>query len=579
MGEATARASNGLMLFNTDWLSSSFSQDEQLQQRVGCGGGVGRISNRLNKDDGEDDDNQSVSSTGSGAYYYDRQDLNPTDWIKAMDAKSLGIAVVALTTAVTHPVLFLAGALTAFGTASAANSAHDYFWGDGICRLNNPLAWLFPSSAWGTAADGIGADADPAEVGDAVVANSNPAPDACSSTTGSTSTRQTQEGSGIRNAGDDAEGSTESDSARLHKHDTMIEFRVDDQSPDSNTDSWLHVHYPKLEHPLVDGEKFVRLSVVEFFHIFLDNDAPYNFKEFQKKRGDIDIDYGRWRDLPVDDKENCPSSLLSTPAANVGQAAAFLQNAHSYKERVISFKAKTNSFFGPPYATTTKTQRILMLSKRLAVLESKTILGDIPFCERFYVVERWIIQADKNEDDGIYTSCLSSSCEVVFTKQCPFEFQIRTKSCAALTDVGIAWCAMAQEALKLAEKAKINRLSQRSSSFQKSKHSSNDEQKCEGRPVIEETQIELRLKQRPMGKPGDGMFLLDESIEVEHEEYAANFGGALSMRRSDSEPELRRLVGGFHGRVRRSLSQLGYKARSRTSKTHTNRQRSATTYA
>ena len=132
----------------------------------------------------------------------------------------------------------------------------------------------------------------------------------------------------------------------------------------------------------------------------------------------------------------------------------------SWVERELHFQAKTNnSFLGPPYATTTKQQRCWIWSKKMAVLEMKTTLRDIPFCDRFYVLERWNLSAKKDEQ-GIYHLLISSTASVIFDKACPFTSQIQAKSRTSLTDVGRAWHHMAQQALSMAKQAKLDRLHQ-----------------------------------------------------------------------------------------------------------------------
>jgi hypothetical protein len=123
----------------------------------------------------------------------------------------------------------------------------------------------------------------------------------------------------------------------------------------------------------------------------------------------------------------------------------------------LNFRAKTNSYFGPPYATTTKVQRALCASKRLLVLESKTTLADIPFCDRFFVMERWVVTSEKTID-GQYHATLSISAQVFITKKCPFESQIFAKSQETILDIAQQWTIMAQEALKLTEEARRKRI-------------------------------------------------------------------------------------------------------------------------
>jgi len=103
-------------------------------------------------------------------------------------------------------------------------------------------------------------------------------------------------------------------------------------------------------------------------------------------------------------------------------------------------------------------QRCLVANKRLLVLESKTSLKDIPFSERFYVLERWLITSQKREDR--YVSSMSVSCQVVFTQGCPFEKTIVTKSQETVAEIALQWNEMAQAALRKTEQARQERLKQ-----------------------------------------------------------------------------------------------------------------------
>jgi hypothetical protein len=96
------------------------------------------------------------------------------------------------------------------------------------------------------------------------------------------------------------------------------------------------------------------------------------------------------------------------------------------------------------------------LNKRLSVLESRTDLADIPFADRFFVLERWVVRASKHNDR--YVANVTVSCQVVFTQNCPLEQQIRSKSVSAIADIVTAWCQMATEALEVTEQNKLQRL-------------------------------------------------------------------------------------------------------------------------
>ena len=226
------------------------------------------------------------------------------------------------------------------------------------------------------------------------------------------------------------------------------------------------------------------IHCVEFFHVFFDDEAVYSFKEFQRQRHDRNIVYGPWNDVVVvpqqqqqqqagvpavdashnnhdDDEDHDPAISLAPGGATRPSMAMGLAACGKYRlfrGRTLSFQAKTNSFLGPPYANTVKKQRMLIVSARLAILESRTRLSGIPFGDRFRVLERWIVTASKV--DGRYVAQVASaSCEVVFDPMalCPWEQQIKQKSATTIRDIVTAWCVMATEALQRTEQAKLSR--------------------------------------------------------------------------------------------------------------------------
>ena len=479
-----------------------------------------------------EDDCDSASSSA----YFAPSDFNPTNWMRAMDAYTFGFAVVALTTAVTHPLLFFAGALTAFGTARAAGAGYEFCQGVGADQDSSIMSRCV---CWNPSLAGVVDESSPTETGQKKTQRQGDDEDTVvsSSSSSASPTANGAEESGLLFELPEQPRPQVKDQARQKSTATVF-------ADPNKSEAWMSIYYPKLANNIrfVSTPKFFGLSAVEFFRVFFDDKAPYCFLEFQKKRGDIDIKYGLWKDLPLEGSlalyHRSPATTTSTFPEDV--------DPELYKERVITFKAKTNSYFGPSYASTTKTQRILVISKRLAVLECKTVLGDIPFCDRFFVMERWVIHADK--EDHHYVSRLSGSCEVIFNSHCPFEQQIKTKSVATLTDVLNAWCKMAQEALKLAEEAKLDRLRHSINSFEEV-----DELDLEPGPD-NDVKVELEFAQ------GHN----EESVEVDRELYfsAAPSVQAETLIRSGSEPEVKR-AGGLQG-IRRSFSQLGRRGRAST---------------
>jgi VAD1 Analog of StAR-related lipid transfer domain len=166
---------------------------------------------------------------------------------------------------------------------------------------------------------------------------------------------------------------------------------------------------------LVVKETFNDLHAKDFFQIFFGDDAPFSFRDFQEKSGDLDIVYSRWG-------EN--------------------------NKRVLKFKSPTKTpFFGPSHARATKTQNLRVHNKACVVIEATTTLEDIPFSDHFVVCEQWVIKSTQEKE-----CMVTVTAQPRFLKSCPFASQIESKSTATLRQVLTAWCDMAQKALVLSEK-------------------------------------------------------------------------------------------------------------------------------
>jgi hypothetical protein len=61
-----------------------------------------------------------------------------------------------------------------------------------------------------------------------------------------------------------------------------------------STQSLLDRHFPPLEKQVVHQVEFPGLHTEEFFRVFFADDAPYSMRDFQIKRGDVDVVYGEW---------------------------------------------------------------------------------------------------------------------------------------------------------------------------------------------------------------------------------------------------------------------------------------------
>jgi len=218
-------------------------------------------------------------------------------------------------------------------------------------------------------------------------------------------------------------------------------------------DTAISSHFPQLETDVVSAE-FPGLNALEFFHVFFSDDAPYSYKEFQQTMGDVDIEFGKW--MKSDAK---PCSFH--PNVNTSQYKTDFPTC-SQKERVLEFKTLTKSYFGPAYATAKKTQRVAKFSTRLVIMESMTQLFDIPYSDRFFVLERWVIESVKHDGHSnpsmLYTTKLSVSVQVFMLKPCNWEKQIRSKTLSTMENLVASWTENATQALDLTLKRKLERM-------------------------------------------------------------------------------------------------------------------------
>ena len=414
----------------------------------------------------ENDDETSSLGSSSSVAYFEPSDFDSSTWRDVVwnhaSTTAFGIVtIVALaTTAIAHPIFFLAAsAIAAVGTISAS-----------ISHRNSTSSSPSPS-------DIVANIIDKNQTEDNNIDTSSVA-----STTESTWSTWPCFNNPFQNIDDDALNGTmqtaiaeqipeSAEATTVGEPKSVSRLMVEPSSTirrkltKDDQNSWVQKNFPRLCHrvgPVKNGAKnnsasscasLVGLNAMDCFRVFFDDSAPYNFMALQEKRGDLHIHYGLWDTLPMTGKISMFDHIDSMPFP----VDVSLQ---SYRGRLLTFHAKTNAMFGPPYAKTTKTQKFLLVNRRLAILESKTTLSGIPFSDRFYVGERWIFVAEKVHDKH-YVTHVHVDCEVFFhSGSCPFEQQIKSKSMSTINDVVSSWCIMAVEALKLTELAKLHRLQQ-----------------------------------------------------------------------------------------------------------------------
>jgi hypothetical protein len=447
----------------------------------------------------------SSSSGDSSVGYFDSADFITTNWKSTMGIiPPVGFAVVASGLALFHPLLFVAGALTAFGTVGAIHAVRQTY---ALCFDGALCNVVVEDEEKKTKKDDD--DMDPlSEV----------------------TFTSTEEDNGQVMQQFVNEDLTDNACAPAVQEKFSV-YRSDPSKLETKEAlEWVKHHYPPLEFTVLDNIKFIGLNAHEFFNVFFANDAPYTFEEFQKKRQDKDIEYGLWEDLHRVQQPSLHHKALSCTDLSL-----------SFHERVLNFKAKTNNYFGPPYATTCKVQRGLVASKHLLVLESKTRITDVPFSDRFHLMERWVVTADKQQDR--YVASLSIYTQVFFTNSCPFQSKIKSASKDTFFEIAKTWCIMAQEALKLTEQHRLKRLRSESLKF------------------LGDSDL-----------PAESLQPEDPSIEVERLEYCKSYvaGGEEEQERETIEaPNVagNRSRATSIGKMGRSLSKYVRKRHSRSEDT------------
>ncbi|KAL3809758.1 hypothetical protein ACHAXA_010713 [Cyclostephanos tholiformis] len=268
-------------------------------------------------------------------------------------------------------------------------------------------------------------------------------------------------------------------------------------------------HFPPLEICVVRSVELVGLnSAAQFFDVFFADDAPYSMRDFQQKRGDVDVVYGLWEDCPVHDRGSTPGERDKEDAGGCGTALYSVKEGggveplppNSTRQRTMRFNTLTKSYFGPAYATATKIQRATLLADdRVLVIENVTHLSEIPYADRFRVIERWVLEVAAEGEGGSdaavaqmgydndmkprllersrsaggeltssateggrgprAASCrLTIHAEVQMLKPCSWETQIRKKASETFTEVAMDWCKSATVALSATEEHMRRRL-------------------------------------------------------------------------------------------------------------------------
>lgn len=547
--------------------------------------------NDVDECNNDSDTDSSVSSVFSG--YFEPSDFLPWDELYSKaEYTHLGFAVVAGGFACLHPIVFVAGVITAFGALRAATHTYEY----AACHSNNDEQAVqqqheqqqkqltrtntqssnesSPSTLNRTLLSSclylpniIGFNHNDKvddqvtfarrQGGDDIVTHRDDG-DSLPKLTKANSSSST--GSSI-NSNNKKKAKFDAGSSSVPNIiSSPLKEKIKQESVDPL--KWVKLKHPSLPAVALDRIEFQGLNANEFFDVFFADDAPFGFPTFHRLRRDKEVKYGNW------------NNVTNSRANNDG-----IPSSVAVKERNVQYHAKTNSFLGPPYASTIKYLRAFFVSKKFLVIEIKTTLKDIPFCNKFFLLERWIVdgtgtgfpsfrdgssssiksrKSNKKEQDkdrngnlaktSIYLTVTS---KVYFTGDCPFESAILKESAKQISEISKCWNAMAKESLKITEATRTKRLRQQHQQKQK--------------------QVEFLQKEKQMkvitplllsrsSSASNNNFDADESVEIEHvddnDKNQNNSGCCNSIKRKGlisqklKQPQQRRLL------RNRSISQF-----------------------
>ncbi|CAM9757838.1 unnamed protein product, partial [Phaeothamnion confervicola] len=142
------------------------------------------------------------------------------------------------------------------------------------------------------------------------------------------------------------------------------------------------------------------VSVKDFWHAFMADDAPYGLHNFHLTRGDWDVDASLWQPAAAAasaDGVAAPVAADDASAATAAAAAASGTAIGTGKDmgRALRFKTPLNLSFmaGPSQVRTCKQQRCRVFGGAGFIVDTLTTVEDrIPLSDHFGVEDRWLLQ-------------------------------------------------------------------------------------------------------------------------------------------------------------------------------------------
>lgn len=438
---------------------SSSNGDVQSSRKGPCSTALHNKYKHL-RSDGRRDSNG--GNCDNEKQFFKMDDFDPATWLEVDSERNIsnvGFAAIMAATVMVHPLVFVTGAATAVwavGVFHAVEKGYELF-------SDGSFSHMFWADSSPVMEDGFQSKTD------LIVAQNQRMKEA------------KQYAEEIDRANLDSNGFIKIKSESVDNEQPTTKLRSLPLLPKSGTgqpiecasslDVAMKQHFPPLQNRIVGDLEFPGLNAIEFFEVFFSDNAPYSLKEFQETRGDIDIVYSKWKTC---DKSTINPLSFHHHAMKKDQLVPLPNCIH--EERTLKFRTLTKSFFGPAYASTRKMQRVTKfklageeLSTKLIIIENKTELFDIPFCDRFFVVERWIAETETHNPESsisnkehnismLSKTKLNVEVEIFMRGNCAWEKQIRSKSLSALKNGLASWGIKATQALELTVKKKLERM-------------------------------------------------------------------------------------------------------------------------
>jgi len=138
------------------------------------------------------------------------------------------------------------------------------------------------------------------------------------------------------------------------------------------------------------------MSLRTFFQTFVGEKARFSIMDFHNEVGDQDVKCSSWNEAP--------------PGGRQGRDEFDLEGYGVVPERLLTFKTATGAPIGPSVTRVEKHQRYFYFAKsKLLVVKTWARSLDVPFGDSFLVMEKWIVQPDKDDELKVNVRVISGA--------------------------------------------------------------------------------------------------------------------------------------------------------------------------